>query len=418
MNNGASTILAVLLLTPSVLFGQAGKVIVLENADSLVGRVVGGEDVRELVGNVRLRQENVRISCDRALQFLASGRVDLTGNVVINDDSVTIRTPRGVYYRDERKAEGYDGVQLEDRTTRLTALYGRYHIEPRIALFSQRVVVKDSTSTVTADTVTYFRTERRSIAVGRVTVFNEPDNVTITGGRLEHEADRRYSRMTLGPLLMQVDSSGSVVDTLLVRARIMEAFRDSTRRLVATDSVRILRADLASVCGKAVFFTAADSILLRVDPVIWYQETQVTGDSTNVYLKGRALHRVAVGGAAFAISRSDSLHPDRYDQVTGESLAMEFAEKKLHRIDVETRAISVYHIYEDSLANGLNRTSGDRIVMNFDQGKLGHIRVFGGVEGQYYPENMVRSNEKEYRIPGFLWRTNRPLKEQLLAPRS
>jgi lipopolysaccharide export system protein LptA len=417
MNKSVFALLAVLLFN-SVSRGQAGRVVVLENADSLVGRVINGEDVRELVGNVRLRQDSVRISCDRALQFLISGRVDLTGNVVITDDTVTIRTPRGAYYRDERKAEGFDGVQLEDRTTKLTARYGRYHIGPRIALFSQRVVVRDSTSTVTADTVTYFRSERRSIAIGRVTVFNETDNVTITGGRLDHEADRRYSRMTLEPLLTQIDSSGSSVDTLLVRARVMEAFRDSSRRLVATDSVRILRADLASVCGKAVFFTSADSILLRADPVVWYQSTQVTGDSTNVYLKGRALHRVAVGGAAFAISRSDSLHPDRYDQVTGESLIMEFAEKKLRRIDVETRAISVYHVYEDSLANGLNRTSGDRIVMNFDRGKLERIRVFGGVEGQYYPENMVRSNEREYRIPGFQLRPNRPLKQQILAPRS
>ena len=35
---------------------QAGKVVVLQNADSLVGKVIGGEDVRELIGNVRILQ--------------------------------------------------------------------------------------------------------------------------------------------------------------------------------------------------------------------------------------------------------------------------------------------------------------------------------------------------------------------------
>ena len=41
-------------------------------------------------------------------------------------------------------------------------------------------------------------------------------------------------------------------------------------------------------------------------------------------------------------------------------------------------------------ANGMNKTSGDRIVMQFADGKAETIRVYGGVEGQYFPEPMVR----------------------------
>jgi lipopolysaccharide export system protein LptA len=410
-------ILLLLAITlPNRGFAQESKVIVLENADVAAGKIIDGQDVREFTGNVRLRQEKVRIQCDRAVQFMSSGRVDMTGHVVISDDSVTIRTPRGVYYRDERKTEGFDSVRLEDRTTILTARYGQYLIDPRIAIFRGNVTVRDSASRVTADSLTYYRTDRTSVALGRVTVYNDADNVTITGGRLDHDANRSYSRMTRNPLLMQIDTSTTTVDTLMVRARVLEAVRDSTRKLIATDSVRILRADLAAVCGHAVFFTAADSIALRTEPVIWYQETQVSGDSITILLKKRALHRVLVGGAAFAISRSDSLFPGRYDQITGDWLAMEFAVKKLRTIDVVTHAISVYHVYEDSLGNGLNRTSGDRIIMKFDGGRLETIHVYGGVEGQYFPENMVRAKEEEYRIPGFLLRSSRPRRDQMFTP--
>lgn len=396
-------------------FAQDSKVIVLENADVAAGKVLDGQDVREFTGNVRLRQEKVRIQCDKAVQFMSSGRVDMTGHVVISDDSVTIRTPRGVYYRDERKTEGFDSVRLEDRTTTLTARYGQYLIDPRIAIFRGDVTVRDSASRVTADSLTYYRADRSSVALGRVTVYNDADNVTITGGRLDHDASRSYSRMTRNPVLMQLDTSGTAVDTLMVRARVLEAVRDSTRKLIATDSVRILRADLAAICGRAVFFTAADSISLRTEPVVWYQETQVSGDSITVFLKKRALDRVLVGGAAFAISRSDSLFPDRYDQITGDRLSMEFVVKKLRTIDVVTHAISVYHVYEDSLGNGLNRTSGDRIIMKFEGGKLETIHVYGGVEGQYFPENMVRTKEEEYRIPGFLLRSSRPRRDQMMT---
>lgn len=392
-------------------FSQAGKVVVLQNADSLVGRVIDGEDIRELIGNVRILQGNVRISCDRAVQHIGRGRYDLAGNVVVNDDSVTLYAPRGIYLRDERRAEGFEGIRLEDPATVLTAREGRYDVDPRVAVFRHEVVIKDSSSTVTADSVTYFRDTRFSIAVGHVIVRNERDHVTISGGRLENEGVRQYSKMTVDPILVQRDSSAGGTDTLLVRAVVMEAYRDSTRRLVATDSVKILRADLAAACGAARFYTAGDSILLRHAPVVWYQETQVTGDSMNVYLHHRALHRVVVGGSAFAASRSDSLFPERFDQLTGESLTMDFADRKIRRIEVVNQAISIYYAYEDSLANGVNRTSGDRVVMDFDAGKLQDIRFFSGVEGNYYPENMVRQRESEYRLPGFRWLTTRPTRE-------
>jgi hypothetical protein len=201
---------------------------------------------------------------------------------------------------------------------------------------------------------------------------------------------------------------GGAIDTLIVTSRVMESFQDSVRRLRATDSVTFVRAELAGRAGSILFFTAGDSLELRKAPILWYEDTQVTGDSINVYLAHRELERIVVMGAAFAISRSDSAHRERFDQLAGESLKMQFRERALRQIDVDVRALSVYHLYDDTLANGLNKTSGDHIVMLFADGRAKSIRVVGGVEGQYFPEPMVRRREKEYQLPGFLWRDARP----------
>jgi len=388
---------------------QPGRVIILENADNLEGKIIDGQDARELIGNVRFHQENVRVSCDRALQFIASGKVILTGNVVVNDDSLTLRAPRGAYYRDERRAEAFDHVVLNDGSVQLTAGYGEYFIDPRRAFFHTRVVVLDTGSTVTSDSLVYFRIEKRSIATGRVRIVNAADNVTITGDRLDHFSAQQFSRVTGGPIMVQLDSStpGSV-DTLVVRSRVMESYRDATTRLVAIDSVEIVRSDLAAIAGNVQFFTQADSMLLRIAPVVWYQQTQVTGDSINVYLRKRKLHLVTVMSDAFAASRSDSVRPTRFDQMSGELMRMHFAGKGLERIEVDDRATSLYHLYEDSLANGVNKTSGDHIIVSFGNGKVQAIRILGGVEGQYFPENLVEGREAEYALAGFLWRMNRP----------
>ena len=407
MGCGLGVLLCLVLSSPSD--AQESKVIVLENADSLVGLVIDGEDARELIGNVRVRQGNVHIACDRALQMLARGTVFLDGEVVLRDDSVTISAPRAVYHRDGREAEAYDGVSLDDGRAVLTARTGRYLIDSGSAFFVTDVVVEDSTSTVRADSLTYLRPESRALGFGHVAVHSKTDDVTIFGGHLDHRASGGFSRMTRMPILVQRDTSApGGADTLVVRSKVMESYRDSLRRFVAMDSVRIVRSDLAAVAETATFFMEGDSLHLRGSPVIWYGETQVTGDVADIYLEDRRLRQMRVSGDAFTISRGDSAYPDRLDHLTADTLGLFFEEGKIVRVQADRRATSVYHIYEDSLANGLNKSSGDRILMDFDEGRVSSITIIGGVEGQYVPEPLVRHSIQEYRVPGFRWREDRP----------
>ena len=388
---------------------QEARAIVLENADSLVGRVLEGEEVRELIGNVKIRQENVRIACRRALQFLERGIVYLEGDVVMQDDSVTINAPRAVYHRDERRAEALDSVRLNDGRSVLTAGYGEYFMASEVARFHTNVVVVDSTSIIHADSLRYDRQQRFAVGRGNVLIESPADRLMIFGGRLDHQMGEGFSRMTLRPMLVQVDTAADgVVDTLQVQSRIMESYRDSLRRLEAVDSVRMVRGELASVAARAVFYTEGDSILLRGDPVLWYEQTQITGDSINVYLLSRRLDRLRVTGSAFAISRGDQALADRFDQLSADTLELAFGEGQIRQITAERRATSVYHLVEDSVANGLNKASGDRIVLDFQDGRVTEIRIHGGIEGVYVPEPVLRARPEDYRLPGFALRTNRP----------
>lgn len=413
MSDIGRTMMAALIVLAMTAPGRAQsgdeKVIILQGADSLVGRVIDGQDARELIGNVRIAQGNVRIRCDRALQMIAAGTVELMGRVVVEDDSLTITAPHGFYYRDTRRAEASGDVRLTDGGQTLRAAYGEYLAGPRTAFFHTEVVAWDSASILNADSAWYDRARRSTDARGRVVLHQRADRVTISGGRFEHDGVRLFSRMTESPVLVQVDTTGETVDTLVVRALTMESYRDSTRLMIARDSVTIVRRDLAGRAGLVEFHTAGDSILMRTAPVLWYEETQVTGDSTNIYLRDRALERILVTGNAFALSTSDSAFAERFDQLSGETLTMHFAAKRLARINVDVRATSLYFVFEDSTANGVNRTSGDAIIMRFAGGQARFINVYGGVEGQYTPEQLVRRRETEFRLPGFVRHGSRPV---------
>jgi lipopolysaccharide export system protein LptA len=402
-------VLALAALTGSAALAQDDQTIILDHADSLVGGVRAGEQVRELIGNVRIRQGNVHIACMRALQYVESGIVHLEGDVVMQDDSVTIEAPRGVYHRDTRRAEALDSVRLNDGRSELTAGYGEYFMATEIARFRTNVVVVDSTSIIHADSLRYDRRERFAVAQGHVLIESPSDRLRLFGGRLDHQMGWGVSRMTLDPVLVQVDTAtGGLLDTLVVKSRIMESYHDSLRRLEAVDDVRMVRGELASVAARAVFYSEGDSILLRGDPVLWYEQTQVTGDSITVYLRSRRLDRLLVTGSAFALSGGDHPVAGRFDQLSADTLVLGFGDGQIRRITAERRATSVYHLFEDSLANGLNKASGDRIVLDFQDGRVTDIRIHGGIEGVYVPEPVLRLRPEEYRLPGFTVRTNRP----------
>ena len=56
--------------------------------DSLVGKVLNGEAVREVYGNVVLTQGNIRITCNKAIQFILKNDAELIGNVVVVQENL------------------------------------------------------------------------------------------------------------------------------------------------------------------------------------------------------------------------------------------------------------------------------------------------------------------------------------------
>ncbi len=402
--------LFIVLLAVLPLISQNSNQVVLQNADIFSGkRLETGEDVRELTGNVRFKQGNTTVWCDKAVQYLNRNEIELNGNVKIVRDTVTLTARKGRYFGNTRRADGEGNVRLKTPHVLLYADLGTYYLDEERAFFQRNVRVVDSSTIIYADQLTYFEKQRKSEAMLNVRIVNLNDNVWMFGNHLIHSDSTRYSRMTEHPRLIQVDTAeDGTIDTLAVKSMVMESFDDSTKRMLVKDSVVIVRGELAARSGLLRFYRKDERIELYQTPVVWYRENQVTGDTIFVTTEENRLKSVSVRTRAFVLSQSDSLYPNRYNQLTGRSILMSFRENRLQRTDVERNAISLYFLYNDSTANGVNRTSGDAIIMQFDDGKPNTIHVAKGIEGTFFPENLLRRDEAQYNLDGFLLRRDRP----------
>ena len=308
--------------------------------------------------------------------------------------------------------EGKNGVQTGTRQNILTAKSGEYFVDEKRSHFVGDVVLVDTSITITSREMHYFETETRSVAIGNVHVFDNVNAVNIYGDSLIHIEQRKFTIVLKQPRLVKIDTSSSgIIDTMVVVSREMQSIKDTVELFVAIDSVRLVKGDMSARCGKATFFVKNDFIALQTHPIIWSDENQITGDSIRIRMEDKRLRSMWVKNRAMAISRVDTALPNRFNQLTGRELTMYFHANKLEQVDVQKNATSLYYLFDNKEPNGANKSSGDRIFIDFVAGEVDRIKIVGGVLGQYFPEKMIFKHEQDYNLDGFRWYENRPIRQ-------
>ncbi len=433
--------------------------------DSLIGRVINGETVREVYGNVVLTQGDVVITCNKAIQFIARNEADLVGNVIAKQDSLTITTEEAHYFGDQKKATSYAGVKLDDQKVILTADSGDYFFDEDKAVFKSNVTLFDTTATLTSNELTYYKEEDRMIAVDdvkivqegniihadsleyfretritfasdNVSIYNPENNVQIFGDHLEDYAGKYYSLIDKNPLLIQIDTSYSErvdtlsfgeidttdimkIDTLVIRSLVMEAWRDTIDLFKATDSVRIVRDLFASRNDFTVYHRNEGKIITYKisessnQPVLWYENSQLTGDSVEIYLRENQIRLLEVFTNAFILAQNEN-YPQRFDQSSGERVILHFEEGELNSTEIYGGVLSIYYMFEDSEPNGLSRSSSQSARIVFEEKEVSEVRLYGSPASEFYPENQVVGKERTFTLPLFKFYNNRPTKSELL----
>ena len=445
-------ILLIALLSTAVIAQENSERIKVVG-DSLVGKVINGESVREIYGNVQLTQGNVFISCDKAIQYIARNDAVLEGNVIAIQDSMTISTSEGYYFGDQRKTSSSTGITLDDKKVVLQAKNGEYFFDDHKAIFKSNVSLFDTSMTLFSDELVYFRDEDRAVATGNVRIVdanNEisadtlvhfrntkisiadnnvkikslKNNTIIYGNHLEDYPKKKYTLINENPLLIQYDTtnvseSEIEIDTLIIKAEKMEAFRDSSNTFKAIDSVKILKGKFASINDFTLYLRNDDIIITNkisedaAEPVLWYENSQLTGDSVTIFIRDDKISQLDVTGKAFMLSQN-KIYPDRYDQTSSTNLHLYFAENKLKRAEFVGDVLSIYYLYEEEEANGLTKSSAKNVTIVFENNEVNEVRLYGSPSSEFYPEIDVTGNEKAFTLPKFIFYPNRPVKEELL----
>lgn len=411
--------------------------IVSFEADSLIVRVVDGQEIREMLrprlregsttvraerlidrgggllhffDRVRVIDESDTLTADRVLYDRNTKIGRATGSVRLGDGEVVVTAPEGDYDARAKRADFRAGVTLVDSASVLTSRTGSYWTEEKRAAFAGDVRLTGDSLDVAADSVDYHREDRRSFARGDV-VFRRTttDGLHwILGNRAWDDDEAGTSRVEGDVLLATIRVDSTSADTLFLAAgRLHSARADSVERYAAADSVRLWRTEFAAVADSAAFerFSGPDSTggpassRLLGRPVAWFRSTRVHGDTLVVTGRGETMDTLRVWPDAFA-ARFDST-TGKLQQLRGDRLTGLFRDDSLRSVHVAGRAEAVYWLEKDEdREGGALRVSADSIRFRLDGDDLSDLGVYDGVEGTWYPAHLVTA---EVDLEGLAW---------------
>lgn len=203
-------------------------------------------------------------------------------------------------------------------------------------------------------------------------------------------------------------------DSVYVTRKVNLSDTSRIRVLSAFHHVKLFKSDLQGKSDSAFYNTADSIIRLYVNPIIWAQGSQLSGDTVNLQLKNKKFDNVELFPNAFVVNieKNDSTH---FNQSAGKKMRGFFYNDKLERLFIDGNAETIYFSRDSGKVSGMQRSLSSRIKINFKDSKLTTITFQAKPEHRYGPLDKFTEDDKI--LKGFLWKPKeRPAsKEEITA---
>ncbi len=352
--------------------GQNVTMLEILNADLTAYDVKIGKDARKLIGAVRLKHEDVVMSCDSAYFYPKTSSVDafsnvriqqgdtltLTGdlahydgihklarvrnNVKLVNNEYTLLTDSLNYDRGAGHAYYMGGGVLTQSDSRLTSGRGRFILDSEIFYFMDSVVIVDPEYTINTDSLKYDSKKE-------ISYFSGPTEIT---------SEERYIYCENGWFDMQKDIS-YVTD---------HAYLEEEGRILKGDSLYYeSEAGFGRAISNVELIDTAENMILKGNYALYYSESEYAMITDSALM-------IQVDGADTMYVHADTLRTLQNPEMEEQSRILRaYYKVKIFRSDIQVMCDSLVYIEADSAFDFY----GEPVLWSEDnQLTANHIRVY------------------------------------------
>jgi lipopolysaccharide export system protein LptA len=275
-----------------------------------------------------------------------------------------------------------------------------------INLWQGATIQNDSATTLYADSLIYDQSVDIAEGFYNVSVYDSIKNIQFKSDYLIKYPNNESITLKHNARVYQYGK----VDTLFFRADTIYQTTDSLSKNIinAVNNVVIINANAVGICD-SIYYNEGDSIIkLRKTPIIWNEDTQLSGDTINMTLDNNNIDKIYLKNNALVITKHDSIH---FDQLSGKEITADFVKNDIHEIFIDKNAQTLYYPSEESkdslntkikTLKGQNHLVCDQIYVYFKKSEIQKIKFIDKPEAIFSPIDQIP--EKKLFLTNFIWK--------------
>jgi lipopolysaccharide export system protein LptA len=394
----------------------------------------GDESFAEARGDVILKDPKMTLTTD-SLDFDSKNEIgyyNQWGKII--DSTNTLTSKIGTYYSKQNELFFRASVKLVNPDYVMTSDTMKYNTQTEVVqimgpthiigdstyLYSENgwfntkkntsELLKNSTirkgdTQLKGDYIYYDDNSGEGNAHGNVIINDFKNSIIVAGNKAEYNDFSQYAFVTDSALFVQYYNN----DSLFLHADTIYTQPDTAainQKMVNTyHNVRFYKSDMQGTCDSLVYFTKDSTIQLHTNPVLWFENNQMTADYIELINNSVPPSVFYLKNNSFIIQELDS---SKYNQIKGKDMEGLIANSKLYRINVSGNGQSVYYPADKKSLIGMNKAESSNIIIYLADNAIKRISFIKTPVGTLspIPENV----DPESRLEGFNWRgKERPL---------
>ena len=282
----------------------------------------------------------------------------------------------------------------------LEGKHGYYLVNEDHVYLDQRPFMHNETQLMWSDSIFYDRNRGVAQAYSQVDMIDTSYKVVMRGDYVEMWENKGLSFATDSAYAISYDGGDSLYihgDTLFMY---FDKQKEEAKKLIARRHVRFFKSDLQGKCDTLTYLMEDSIIRMRVAPILWAEDSQMTGTDIDIKIKESTVEWVLQKGNAFIISQ-DTI--EGFNQIKGKDITSLFKDGDIHHVNVDgDQAETIYWIRDDDGGIiGIDVSKSETMVIEMEKQNVSIIKSYKGIDETMYPKEDL--SESSRYLQGFKW---------------
>ena len=306
-----------------------------------------------------------------------------------------------LYYNTGIEKMWFEGpTTIINKENVLEGKHGYYLVNEDHVYLDKRPYMHNETQQMWSDSIFYDRNKGLALAYSQVDMIDTSYMVVMRGDYMEMWENKGFSFATDSAYAISYDGGDSLYihgDTLFMY---FDKQKEEAEKLIARRNVRFFKSDMQGKCDTLTYLMSDSIIRMRVAPILWAEDSQMTGVDIDIKLRDHKVDWVLQKGNAFIISQ-DSI--EGYNQIKGIDITSKFRDGNIHRVNVDgDKAETIYWIRDDDGGLiGIDVSKSVTMVIEMKNNSVERIKGFKDITETMYPEDDLKENSRY--LSGFKW---------------